>query len=266
MSTAGYTQLPPSYQTTDDEIHEATTSQQSPAGAGAGNHGDDVPDDFKYGVSVSQSDISIRHAFVRKVYTILTIQLLATTAVGAYLRHVDATSGFLIKHIWTVYAALFGSILSLVGVWWKRHSHPANIVLLSTFTLLEAYVLGAATAFYSTSLVLQALAITLGIFIALTLFTVQSRYDFSNLGSILFFSLWAIIIVGFVQFFLPFNRTFDLVVAVFTALVFCGYILYDTHMIMNRLSPDEYIIASIDLYLDIINLFLAILRILNDRD
>ncbi|KAI8320922.1 UPF0005-domain-containing protein, partial [Martensiomyces pterosporus] len=223
-----------------------------------------VPDDFKYGVSVSQSDLSIRHAFIRKVYTILTVQLLATTAVGAYLRHVDATSGFLIKHIWTVYAALVGSIISLVGVWWKRHSHPSNIILLSAFTFCEAYVVGAATAFYSSSLVLQALAITLGLFVALTLFTVQSRYDFSNLGSILFFSLWAVIMVGLVQIFVPFSKTTDLVIAVFTALIFCGYIMYDTHMIMNRLSPDEYIIASVDLYLDVINLFLAILRILND--
>ncbi|KAJ2816630.1 hypothetical protein FBU31_006508, partial [Coemansia sp. 'formosensis'] len=86
------------------------------------------------------------------------------------------------------------------------------------------------------------------------------------LGSILFFSLWAVILVGFVQIFLPFNKTFDLVMAVVIALVFCGYILYDTHMIMHRLSPDEYIIASLDLYLDVVNLFLAILRILNNRD
>ncbi|KAJ2889625.1 hypothetical protein GGI21_006494, partial [Coemansia aciculifera] len=129
-----------------------------------------------------------------------------------------------------------------------------------------AYVLGAATAFYRDSIVAQALAITLGLFVVLTLFAMQSRYDFSKLGSTLFFSLWAVVLVGFVQIFLPFNRTFDLVMAVVIALVFCGYILYDTHMIMHRLSPDEYIVASLDLYLDVVNLFLAILRILNDRD
>ncbi|KAJ2173412.1 hypothetical protein GGF45_004399 [Coemansia sp. RSA 551] len=78
--------------------------------------------------------------------------------------------------------------------------------------------------------------------------------------------LCAVVLVGFVQIFLPFNRTFDLIMAVITALLFCGYILYDTHMIMNRLSPDEYIFASISLYLDVVNLFLAILRILGDQD
>ncbi|KAJ1868922.1 hypothetical protein GGI01_000630 [Coemansia sp. RSA 376] len=263
MSTAGYTQLPPTYDATGAGASSSAAHANTESAAGPG---DDVPDDFKYGVTVGQSDISIRHAFIRKVYTILTIQLLATTAFGAYLRHVDATSGFLLRHVWTVYAAMLGTFISLAALWWKRHSHPANIAFLSVFTFFEAYVLGAATAFYKDSIVAQALAITLGLFIVLTLFAMQSRYDFSKLGSILFFSLWAVILVGFVQIFLPFNRTFDLIMAVVIALVFCGYILYDTHMIMNRLSPDEYIIASLDLYLDVINLFLAILRILNNRD
>ncbi|KAI8318015.1 UPF0005-domain-containing protein [Martensiomyces pterosporus] len=234
MSSAGYTQLPPLYQTFCDEIHEEPAPRQNPGGPSDG-----VPDDFKYGVSISQSDISIRHAFIRKVYGIITVQLFATTAVGAYLRHVDATSGFLTKYTWTVYAAFVGAIISLVNVWWKHHSYPSNIILLSAFTFCEAYVVGAETALYSSSLVLQAIAITLGLFVALTLFTVQSRYGFLNLGSALFFSLWAVTMVGLVHIFVPFSKTTDIVVAVFIALIFSGIVIKDTHRIMNRLSPDE---------------------------
>ncbi|KAJ2884092.1 hypothetical protein IWW38_005467, partial [Coemansia aciculifera] len=136
MSTAHYTQLPPSYDAAP------ASARAEPATGAAGPEGtDDVPDDFKYGVTVGQSDISIRHAFIRKVYTILTIQLLATTAFGAYLRHIDATSGFLLRHVWTVYAAMLGTFVSLAGLWWKRRSHPANIAFLSVFTFFEAYVL-----------------------------------------------------------------------------------------------------------------------------
>ena len=40
-----------------------------------------------------------------------------------------------------------------------------------------------------------------------------------------------------------------------------GFIIYDTHMIMTRVSPEEYVIATIELYLDIINLFIQILKI-----
>jgi len=50
--------------------------------------------------------------------------------------------------------------------------------------------------------------------------------------------------------------------AAFGAVVFSLYIIYDTYMISQRYSPDEYIMACVDLYLDIVNLFLYILQLL----
>ena len=47
------------------------------------------------------------------------------------------------------------------------------------------------------------------------------------------------------------------------AMLFSLFIIYDTHMLMRRLSAEEYIFAAINLYLDILNLFLHILRILS---
>jgi protein lifeguard len=41
--------------------------------------------------------------------------------------------------------------------------------------------------------------------------------------------------------------------------------VYDTHAIMKRLSPDEYIMGALSLYLDFINLFLYILRVVSVR-
>lgn len=46
-------------------------------------------------------------------------------------------------------------------------------------------------------------------------------------------------------------------------IIILGFIIYDTQMIMTRVSPEEYIIATIELYLDIINLFIEILKILD---
>ena len=65
----------------------------------------------------------------------------------------------------------------------------------------------------------------------------------------------------FFQFFFH-SETFELVYAIAGALLFSAFIVFDTHMLMNKLSPEEYILASINLYLDIINLFIEILRIL----
>ncbi|KAJ3501471.1 hypothetical protein NLJ89_g9321 [Agrocybe chaxingu] len=129
---------------------------------------------------------------------------------------------------------------------------------------MEAFTLGVAVSFYKGDIVLKALLITLGVFIGLTLFTFQSKYDFSGMGPFLFGALMALVMTSFIGIFFPFGRTFDLVYASFGCLLFSGYIVYDTYTINKRLSPDEYIMGAISLYLDFINLFLNILRLLNN--
>ena len=81
---------------------------------------------------------------------------------------------------WALYVPLFGTLVNLGLLFWKRHSHPWNFVLLSTFTLLEAFSLGVVTAFYDNVIVMQALLITLGVFLGLTLFTLQSKVRIIN--------------------------------------------------------------------------------------
>ncbi len=59
------------------------------------------------------------------------------------------------------------------------------------------------------------------------------------------------------------NSTTDTLLSIGGAFVFSTYIIYDTHVIMKYLSAEEYIIGVINLYMDIINLFIKILRILD---
>ncbi|KAH9054262.1 UPF0005-domain-containing protein [Lactarius vividus] len=224
----------------------------------------DLPDDFKYGVTVTESSVEIRNAFVRKVYTILFAQVLATTIVGGLLSQSQSTIFWVQTHVWSFYVPLFGTLIVLGLLYWKRHSHPLNIGLLALFTLMEAFTLGVVTAFYDNVIVLQALLITTGIFLGLTLFTLQSKYDFSGMGPWLFGGLLALVMTGFVGVFIPFSSTLNLIYAVVGTLLFSGYIVYDTYLINSRLSPDEYIMGAISLYLDFINLFLNILRLLSN--
>ncbi|KAF8134442.1 UPF0005-domain-containing protein [Boletus edulis] len=241
----------------------------------------DVPDDFKYGVTVSESSIEVRAAFIRKVYTILFCQILATCLVAGGLSQSPSAILWVQQHTWSLYLPLFGTLINLGLLFWKRHSHPLNFVLLSTFTVMEAFSLGVLTAFFDNVLVLQALLITLGVFLGLTLFTLQSKvgvspliniiisndrlqYDFSGLGPWLFGALLALVMVGLVNMFIPFGHTMDIIYSIGGCLIFSGYIVYDTFMITKRLSPDEFILGSISLYLDFINLFINILRLLND--
>lgn len=50
------------------------------------------------------------------------------------------------------------------------------------------------------------------------------------------------------------------------SIIFCGYIIYDTDNLIKRYSYDEYIWASVSLYLDIINLFLSLMTIFRAAD
>ena len=139
--------------------------------------------------------------------------------------------------------------------------------------------------FYEQTLVLQALIITFGVFVGLTLFTLQSKWDFSGMGPlyvnmillvyfmicltpiIIHYSLFAgisiLFLVSMVQIFFPFSEGVQLALAIAGVIIFSGYIVFDTFLIFNRYSPEDYIMASVSLYMDIINLFLRILQILD---
>lgn len=67
----------------------------------------------------------------------------------------------------------FSAIGAMLAVYVKRHSSPANVILLGVFTLLEAITLGSAISYVNSAIVLQAFAITTFVFLGLTLFTLQ---------------------------------------------------------------------------------------------
>jgi len=90
-----------------------------------------------------------------------------------------------------------------------------------------------------------------------------NQWDFNFLGPFLFAGLMGIVMTSFVQIFLPFNANMDLFIACFSVLIFSGFVLYDTQQIMKRLSVDEAILGALTLYLDFINLFLSVLRVVS---
>ena len=70
----------------------------------------------------------------------------------------------------------------------------------------------------------------------------------------LFGGLMALLATGLVGIFIPFNSTVDLIYASGGCVIFSGYIIFDTFTINKKLSPDEYIMGAISLYLDFLNL------------
>ncbi|KAK2048306.1 UPF0005-domain-containing protein [Colletotrichum somersetense] len=260
-----YTQAPPAYQAEAEATAASDTDRLFGGGAPRGSE-DDIPDDFKYGGSVAEATLDIRNQFIRKVYAILTVQLLVTGAVSAVSFFNDGYKAWIQDHPGLVFGSLLGAMVMMLLTFWKRKSYPTNLLFLSAFTLMEAYSISVIVSFYRAGLVLNAVFLTAGIFIFLTAFACQTKYDFTSWVPYLGGALWALVIFSFMYMFFPSNSTAELVYGGIAALLFSAYILVDTQLIMRHHHVEEEIAASISLYLDIINLFLAILRILNSQE
>lgn len=113
---------------------------------------------------------------------------------------------------------------------------------------------------YDIVTVVEALFITLTVMIGLTVYTFQSKRDLSISSSGLFIGLWILLLGGLIQIFLQ-STLIELILSIGGAALMSMFVIFDTRLIMHTLSPEEYILATINLYLDIINLFLYILRI-----
>ncbi|KAL9085177.1 MAG: hypothetical protein Q9165_007708 [Trypethelium subeluteriae] len=256
--TTGYNQPPPSYQA------EASTNAALLSGTPR-EENDNVPDDFKFGGSVAEATIDIRMQFVRKVYAILTVQIFATAALSSVSFFSENYKTWIQSNRWMMWVSLFGAIGFMLLTFWKRKSYPTNLLFLTGFTALEAYSISVITSFFESRIVLEALIITAAIFVALTLFSCQTKYDFTSWQPYLGFALWILIIFGFMAAFFPHGSGVELGYGVIAAVIFSGYILVDTQLVMRHYHVEEEIAAAISLYLDVINLFLAILRILNSQ-
>ena len=99
--TAHYSQAPPSYA-------EPSSSHDQAAllGGGARNSEDNIPDDFKFGGSVAEASIDIRMAFVRKVYAILTVQLLATAILSSISFFSPGYKTWIRDHQWAMWVSV----------------------------------------------------------------------------------------------------------------------------------------------------------------
>ncbi|KAK2401708.1 Protein LIFEGUARD 4 [Trifolium repens] len=214
----------------------------------------------------------LRWSFIRKVYVIIAIQLLATIAVGAVVVSVRPISIFFATTgagLALYIVLIFVPFITLCPLYYYYQKHPVNYLLLAVFTLSLSFVIGLSCAFTSEKVILEAVILTAVVVIALTLYTfwAASRgYDFNFLGPFLFGAILVLMVFGLIQVFFPLGKLSTMIYGCLAAIIFCGYILYDTDNLIKRYSYDEFIWASVSLYLDIINLFLSLLTIFRAAD
>lgn len=110
-STAKY-QAAPQRDSLDDYSQPPPSYQAEPATEPVGRRSEDdnLPDDFKFGGSVSEATLDIRMAFVRKVYTILTAQILATAAMSSVSFFSAGYKAWIQSNAWMMWVSLIGAV------------------------------------------------------------------------------------------------------------------------------------------------------------
>ncbi|KAM7383583.1 hypothetical protein PAMP_003222 [Pampus punctatissimus] len=219
--------------------------------------------DFGFGLD----NKSIRSAFIRKVFLVLTAQLMVTFAFVAVFTFVDEVKRFVMVNTWTyivsyVIFIVSACVISCCGNFRRRH--PWNLVALSILTLSMSYMVGMIASFHDTESVVMAVGITAVVCFTVVIFSLQTKYDFTSCYGVLFVCLIVLIVFGILCIFIR-DRILHIVYAALGALLFTCFLAVDTQLLLGNkelaLSPEEYIFAALHLYTDIINIFLYILAI-----
>jgi len=213
--------------------------------------------------SVAAERISIRLGFLRKVFGILSFQLLMTITACTVLYLTPGVRGFVQQQSWILLLTTLGSIGLLIAMYIHAHNVPTNYMLLAAFTLMQSLTLGAIVSFFDLEVIIEAAALTTVVVLGLFFYTLQSKRDFSASYATVYSLSSILLMASILQVFLL-STAFTFFVNVAAAGIFCVFLVYDIDLIMHHLSPEDYIFACITLYMDIINLFVRLLQILNE--
>jgi hypothetical protein len=224
-------------------------------------------------------DRDSRLGFIRKVYAIFSTQMISTTAVVSFIISSPEAQNYIFKHFkmlsMTSTVGSLGVLLSLVFSPWLRYTQPINFILLGIYTMLQSIVVGIVASAYDSELVGMSAGHTAVALTAITLYSMQPnpQYDLSTIGNTLLASVSCLILgilsgVMFPQISLGRN-----IISGLSAIIFALYVAHDTQQIVGgthhkrSYSQKDYILAAMNLYQDVISMFIRILEILgNNRD
>jgi modulator of FtsH protease len=208
------------------------------------------------GQAQSKSALSL---FIKKTYQLFAASLLAGS-VGAYIGMDFAYQ--LLQYKWVLFAVEIALLIALI---FAKRKAGLNYVLLFAFTFVSGLTLSPIIEVFSNSrggvgIVVNAFILTTVAFGSLSIFAMNTKRSFSSLGKFLLISLIVLIVASIINIFTasPFLYT---IISAAGAILFSIYVLYDTQNIIKG-AYETPIEGAIALYLDFLNLFIFILRLL----
>jgi FtsH-binding integral membrane protein len=224
------------------------------------------------------SEEKLSNAFVAvmtRVYLWMTLGLVLTAVVSVWVLNTPAVLDFFFTRplaLIGLFVAQIALVIALVAAIQKLSS-PAAMALFFLYAGLNGITLSSIFWVYDIGSITMAFGVTAAVFVLLSIVGMTTKQDLTRWGPILLFGLIGIIIATLVNMFLQ-SSTLDLIITYAGVLIFMGLIVYDTkyikqmtynaagrgdvELIMSKLG----IIGALKLYLDFINLFLFLLRLL----
>lgn len=221
---------------------------------------------------------AIRANFISKVYSILFFQLLFASALIAWFTFHEPTKSYFKQTgaLWLYAALAVGMIVYfiLICIESTRRSFPMNFILLALLTVAYGLIAAIMSARFSAVTVLCAFGATAFATLSIIILAKFSPFDLTTCGCGLFVLGLIHLVVSLLLIIIlvpmGYANTSALIIAGLGAFLISLYMMFDLQLIMGgrsaELSPEEYILAAVLLYIDIIQLFQYMLILFGSRD
>lgn len=213
--------------------------------------------------------------FLVRVYNWMASGLLLTGGVAYWVSSSPALTEMIFQNTFLFFGLIIGE-LALVGAlagWvMKMNVRTASLVFWG-YAALNGLTFSFIFLVYTSSSIASTFVVTAGMFGAMSFYGATTKKDLTSWGSFCYMGLVGIILASLVNFFFQ-SPLIYWVTTYAGILIFVGLTAYDTQKILktNILGNEgtdedtkEAIRGALSLYLDFINLFLMLLRVMGDR-
>ena len=213
---------------------------------------------------------------LRSVYVWMTLALVITGFVSMYV----AQSYQLVSFIFGNRLALWGMLIAELAVVFYLSARINSIsftkatVMFIIYSILNGATLASIVLVYTMSSIASTFFVAAGTFGVMALYGYVTKSDLTRIGNICLMALIGLIIATLVSMFWQ-NSMLQMIITYAGVILFVGLTAYDSQKIKRLLTADGIevteetqkiaLLGALTLYLDFINLFLYLLRLLGDR-
>ncbi len=198
---------------------------------------------------------------IQRVSYLLATALLATAGAAWYANVIGLGPQWFLP-------LMIGTLVVVFALSFARTNPALGLALLYALSVMEGLLMGPLLGAiargypFGATIIAEAAGLAALLVAGLGTYVWISNKDFGGIGRFLFWGLIGLLVIGLIGLFAHFSQGFHLIYAIAGAALFIGFTLYDFSNIKQRFGPNDYVIATLQLYLDFINLFWFLLQIL----